>query len=87
MHSIKLTRYKIPHTVSFSQKFGKLAQDVLKNPVTYQHTLPQGMLLSAKQGHRFDHIYSIIPDFLFLWALSFLKPCPVARNPEGPHPM
>lgn len=65
MHSIKLTRYKIPNMSVFSQKLRKLAQDVLENPVTYQHNLSQGILLSAQQqtdyslrlwkDHRFDH--------------------------------
>lgn len=35
MHSIKLTRHKIPLALHFSQKFGKLARDVLESSVTY----------------------------------------------------
>lgn len=66
MHSIKLTGYKIPHTLSFSQKFGKLAQDMFENPITYWCNLSEDMLLSVKQqtdyslglpkGCKFDHI-------------------------------
>lgn len=76
MHSIKLTGYKIPHSLSFSQKFGKLAQDVFENPITYECNLSQDMLLSMKQqtdyslrlpkGRRFDHVpHQPLISFLF----------------------
>lgn len=76
MHSIKLTGYKIPHTLSFSQKSGKVAQDVFENPVRYQQNLSQDIMVSVKQqtdcssrlpkGRRFDHIpHQSLISFLF----------------------
>lgn len=76
MHSIELTSYKILHTVSFPQKFGKLAQDVLENPVTYQYNLSQeeqqiDYSFRLAKGYRFDHILHH-PWFLFsLGAVTF----------------